>query len=67
MMHTCLGGRNFTIDETRFKAGLHRLDITIIESAIVGPRASLIKSYQFNIRRKLILCMPGRGARKALM
>ena len=66
MIHTCVGGRNFTIDETRFIAGCHRLDITIIGPDVYGggPKASIPKSYQFNIRRKLFI--PGRGTRKAL-
>ena len=62
MMHTCLGGQSFTIDKRRFIAGRHRLDIIV---TVIGPAADeghrplLRKSYQFNIRRKLILCWGG--------
>ena len=68
MMHACLGGQNFTINETRFKAGRHHLVITISGSAVsVGPRAPPESHrIQFDIRRKhkLILCQGSRDACK---
>ena len=58
MMHTCLGGKNFTINEKRFKAGRHHLHITIIGPAVsVGPRTPPTShTIQFSItrQRKLI-------------
>jgi hypothetical protein len=65
-MHTCLGGRNFTIDETRFKAGVHRLAVTFIGPYTVGPVGSI--TYQFTIRRKLMHCLEiRRDARKSIV
>ena len=70
MMHTCLGGQSFTIDKRRFIiSGRHRLDITVTvigPAADEGPRPLLRKSYQFNIRRKLIF-YAGEGYKKSIV
>ena len=68
MMHACLGGQNFTINETRFKAGRHRLDITIIGPAVSvgsrGPPESHLIQFDIRRQRKLILCQGPRDACK---
>ncbi len=68
-MHTCLGGRNFTIDERRFKAGVHCLVVTFTGPYPVGPIGSTTCTDrdEFTINRKLMHCLLiGRDVRKVL-